>query len=143
MADEEDANRVVHPSSGETVLMQASKVGDEAEVRRLLDAGAQVDAVDAWTSTTALMSACREGHEATALALIAAGARLDAVNKYGESALMFACGNGYETTARALLEAGADTRLKATGGVWEGLSAADLARSFDEREDLVALFDRG
>jgi Ankyrin repeats (3 copies) len=55
-------------------------------VRAAIEAGAQLDAADAW-GLTPLMIACREGHEGVARLLMERGARLDVVGPHGETAL--------------------------------------------------------
>jgi hypothetical protein len=59
--------------------------GELDRARAAIDAGAQLDALDA--GRTPLMIACREGHEDIARLLIERGARLDVVGRTGETAL--------------------------------------------------------
>ena len=109
-------------SSGCTALYLAAEAGDQAIVRRLLVAGANV-ALAASDGSPPLMQACRFGHEQCALALIKAGANLEAqIISSGHTALMLSCQNGYELCARALIEAGADTSKAVSG--WTALMFA-------------------
>ena len=98
-ADEDEYYRIENPderdAAGRTLLMRAAKNGNEWELNKLLDSGANVNLKDndGWT---ALMYAVRysEGLECVEK-LISAGADISAKNKYNSSALVLAaCYNG-------------------------------------------------
>ena len=93
-------------SSGRTLLMKAAKVGNDWQVKTLLDAGADVNLKDndGWT---ALMYAVRyqEGLECVQL-LLDAGADIKIKNKYGSSALILAsCYNNNPDIIKKILTA--------------------------------------
>ena len=139
-AKERDANKIVNAALGHTILLLKSHEGDEAEVRRLLAAGARVDTA-CIRGRTALMEASFDGHEKVLKALIAAGARLDATDNEGVTALSLACANGRKAIARALLEAGADKSIVSNYD-FDGrkATAIDFAR-FKGHKDIVKLLE--
>jgi ankyrin repeat protein len=86
-----------------------------AEVRKLLAAGADVNAAQV-DGTTALHWAAYHDDVETAGLLLRGGARVDAINRYGMPALAQACINGSAAMVKLLLEAGADANAKLNGG---------------------------
>ena len=105
--------------------MAARDAGSVDAVRLLLEAGADVNAADAYQKQTALMWAAAEGHADVVKALL--DARADPNRKAhvtdleerkhadhatgGFTALMFAVRNGHEAAVRALIKGGADPKL--------------------------------
>jgi hypothetical protein len=88
-------------------LADAAMAADAAEVRRLLEAGADADAPQT-DGTTALHWAARwDDHEAAAL-LVRAGASLDAANHAGSTPMQLAAINGSAAMIERLLDAGVD-----------------------------------
>jgi ankyrin repeat protein len=107
----------------------AVTAGDAAQVRRLLQAGADVDARNR-PGQTALMVAAHRGHRAVVEALVEAGADLDATAKYTLTALMLAIVAGHADVARILARAGADLGVRGSGAPgFAGKTARDLARA--------------
>ena len=105
--------------------------GDVVEVRRLLAAGADVNARDRH-GQTALMLAAHRGHAALVDALVEAGADLNATAKFHLSALMLAIVAGHSAVALALARAGADRSIRGTGAPgFSGKTAYDLALARD------------
>jgi len=101
--------------------------GDLETVRRLLRAGAEVNARDRY-GQTALMLAAHRGHREIVEELLRAGADLNLTAKYNLTALMLAVVAGHATVARILARAGTDLRVKGTGAPgFYGKTAADLA----------------
>ena len=105
----------------QSALHQAAERGDRAEVRRLLAAGAEVDAKDPYKAT-ALMFAARCGYADVATVLLEAGAEVDLQDYRGYTALIWAVASWeFGDDARlalvgVFLEAGADTALSTTAG---------------------------
>ena len=87
-------------------LHLAAMNGNIAEIKRLIDDGADVNAKTEYGQTP-LHFAAVNGHTETALALIKAGADINAKQKDGWTPLHFAARQGHTETALALIKAGA------------------------------------
>ncbi|MDP6708481.1 MAG: ankyrin repeat domain-containing protein [Alphaproteobacteria bacterium] len=116
---------------GTTALGRAAAEGAEASVRALLDAGADVNAVDSVYGASALLAAAVEGRGTIVRTLIAAGADVGLKAKgdgkgegAGWTALMAAAMGGHLEIVSELLAAGADPRAVNEAGK----TAADIAR---------------
>jgi len=97
------------------VFFQAVKSGDYAEVKRLIEEGADVNAQnnDGWT---ALMWATHYGYPEFAKLLIDKGADINAQNNKGLTALGTASVRGKTKAAKLLIEEGADINVQDTWG---------------------------
>ena len=95
-------------ASADTPLHLAAFDGSVAEVKRLLDSGASVDA-KAVSGSTALMVAASRGHRAVVELLLARGARINQQNKFGWTPLMMAINQRHKVVAQFLLARNADT----------------------------------
>ncbi len=102
------------------MLFDASKNGDAAKVKALIEAGADVHAVDerGWT---ALFMACHNpelnrGFPDVVEALIAAGADFEKCIGYGMRPLMIAAGYGEAGVVDVLIKAGAKIKAENEGG---------------------------
>ena len=94
-------------------LHEAAKRGDVAEVKRLIAAGASVDALGSSDQkdvvATPLHFAALMGRNAVVELLLASGAVIDAVDRdYGIAPLHLAAMNGHDETLELLAERGAD-----------------------------------
>ena len=108
-------------------LFQSVESGDYAEVKRLVEAGANVNAQDR-DGYTALMQASGRGHTEIAKLLIEAGADVNAHDIYVPSRggvdyelppstpLMWASLGGHTEIVKLLIEAGADVNTTDNGG---------------------------
>ena len=88
------------------VLFQPAENGDYAEVKRLIEEGADVNAQDI-DGYTALMTASANGHPEVTKLLIEGGANVNAQSNDGETALMLALMRGRNEITQLLMEAGA------------------------------------
>ncbi|KAA0170334.1 hypothetical protein FNF28_01562 [Cafeteria roenbergensis] len=108
-------------------MFEAAKVGDFAEVSRLVASGAPVDWADShgWTALrcaafsgdldngwTPLLSAASSGHRNIAVLLLLRGADAEVTAKDGWTALHLAARSGNAGLVRTLLKAGADPDAK-------------------------------
>jgi ankyrin repeat protein len=110
---------------------------DIESIRRLLRAGADVDARNKY-GQTALMLAAHQGHSEVVEELVSAGANLNATAKYNLTALMLAVVAGHVNTARFLARAGTDLKVKGSGAPgFDGKTAYDLALA-GEMDELSA-----
>jgi len=125
------------PAAGAS-LADAMEQRDTAAVRRLLAAGADVNAAQVDGTTALHWAAYHEDAEATEL-LVRAGANAKAVNRYGVPPLTQACSNGNEAIVKMLLEAGADANTTLKGGE----TALMLAARSGRVEAVKALLERG
>jgi ankyrin repeat protein len=109
---------------------------DVEALRRLLAAGADIDARDQH-GQTALMIAAHEGSTRIVSVLVEHGAMLDHTAKHGLSALMLAVIGGSPEIVRILVHAGADLTIRGTGALgFSGKTALDLA-TMQGRSDIV------
>ncbi len=108
--------------AGETPLMIAALIGDEAWTKRLLDRGSRLDSIAGWT---ALHYAASSPNPAVLDLVLARNPALDAAAPNGNTALMMAAAFGDQRSAEVLLAKGADPRLVNKAGS----TAADLARA--------------
>ena len=133
--------------------MAAAFAGSLTSVRLLIEANADVNAVDSYQKQTALMRAAAEGHADVIQALL--DAKADPNRKAhvtsmeerkhadhatgGFTALMFAARNGHEAAIRALIKGGADPKL--TNG--DGATATAIAIVNDRFDLAKTLLDLG
>ena len=110
-------------SAGED-LLKAALAGDLAQVRALLEKGADIDQQDR-DGATALILASQQGHEGIVQALLARGAEIDHQAKIGITALFIASVQGHEGIVKALLAEGANVELRENRG-GTALKHADL-----------------
>jgi ankyrin repeat protein len=119
-------------------LADAAQQQDQAAISRLLEAGADIQAVQP-DGTTALHWAAYHDDVPTAQRLVRAGAKVTAANRYGVTPLSLACTNGSAAMVELLLEAGADPNTTLPGGETALMTAARTGRL----GPLKALLDRG
>ena len=105
----------------------AAETGDVATVRRLLRAGAKVDARNA-EGRTALQAAAFGGQVETLRLLLEKGADLNAKDRSNQTAVMLAVSMGRLESARLLLEKGADANSRDASGETLHDDAAFAAR---------------
>jgi len=96
-------------------LVAAAERGDLAEVRRLLDAGAAVNARDG-RGRNAVLAATQGGHEAVARALIERGADVNAQDDIQDSAFLLAGASGHTEIVRLALPSADFKRTNRYGG---------------------------
>ena len=101
----------------EEELQTASQRGDAPEVRRLLAAGAAVDAADG-AGQTPLHYVAASGHSEAATALLSAGAAVDAADTDGLTPLHWAAYYRQSGVLRLLLRSGADVSAVTTKQYW-------------------------
>ena len=117
-------------------IADAAEQRNMALVRTLLDAGADVNAVQA-DGMTALHWAVYHDDTVTAALLVRRGARVNTVNRYGVPPLSLACTNRNAEIVKLLLEAGADANASLRGGETVLMTAA-RAGSADAVKALLA-----
>ena len=110
-----DVNKATDSEMFPTALFQAVDEGHEAIVKMLIDAGADLDAVNDDGSTALALATTRDKEtekqetEAIAKMLIAAGADLNKARTDGGATPLFAAAAwGQEAIVKALIDAGAD-----------------------------------
>ena len=89
----------------------ATNTGDAELTRRLLDAGADINALDDH-GQTALMNAAHNGHLEVVELLVKRGANLNHTAKYHLTALMLSVIARHAEVVRVLVQAGADTQRR-------------------------------
>jgi ankyrin repeat protein len=104
-------------------LVEATRLGDTATARALIERGADVNASSA-DGTSALHWAVHRGDEEMSRLLIRHDARVDDVNRYGLAPLHVAAAEGRSKLVQLLLEAGASTSLRGRNGETALLMAA-------------------
>lgn len=119
-------------------LVMAAYKGYENITRMLLEAGAEVGAVDPGMKATALHAASYAGRTEAAKVLLEYGIDLNKQGPYnGYTALHDAIWQNNVEVVRVLLEAGADLTLKSH----DGKTPLDFAKSKDHKE-IVAMIER-
>ena len=115
-------------TGGQTALHLAIMNNDAAAVELLLQAGANVEALDGTGEQTPLITAVMHRHTLIPT-LIAHNAAVDAVNQQGKTPLLLACTHLCEESVQALLAAGASVNSQRPGVntpltsvVWNGSS---------------------
>lgn len=100
------------PSTTElnTQLLAAADRGEEINVKRLAEQGADLNAMDSDHNTPLLLAVGR-GHETIARFLLEKGAAVNAQNKCGSTPLILAVTTGNESMVRLLLEQSADVSV--------------------------------
>lgn len=124
--------------NGDAPLVMAAYLGHTEVVRLLLQAGADVTAVDPGMKATALHAAAYAGRTDTARLLIEHGVEVDRQGpKNGYTALHDAIWENNIDTARVILEAGANLTLKSHSGE----TPLDFAKAKHRRE-IVAMIEQ-
>src|SRR6266705_2846819 len=100
-------------AAGSPDLLMAIRNGDHAQVRKLIEAGADVNTVDG-DGTTALMHSVIESDVNMMKLLIESGANVNAKNGLDSTALMYASTNLAKT--RLLLDRGAEVKARGKRG---------------------------
>jgi ankyrin repeat protein len=120
--------------NGDAPLVMAAYQGRDEIVKMLLEAGADVTAVDPGMKATALHAAAYAGRTTAARLLIAHGIDIDKQGPHnGYTALHDAIWQSHIETARVIIEAGANLSLKSN----QGQTPLEFARS----KKLAALVD--
>jgi|GEM_PF-5745569 len=111
------SKREIHTLSAEekdrlnTLLLEAAKKGDVVEIKRLLDEGAEIDAMDELGRTPLILATSFEHYEAMK-ALLARFANANARSDNGDTALMLAAQYGFVEAISLLVQYGeADMNL--------------------------------
>lgn len=124
--------------NGDAPLVMAAYLGHADVVRMLLEAGADITAVDPGMKATALHAAAYAGRTEAAKVLIEHGIEIDKQGpKNGYTALHDAIWQNNIETARVILEAGADLTRRSH----DGETPLDFARS-KKRKEIAAMIER-
>jgi len=116
--------RALHAQPLDFELMHAAGSGDVADIKALIDKGAQVNAIDAW-GNSALLIASRAGEVDIARALLKAGAYVD--GRGGSmSPLAAAALRGHTLLVRSLIRSGANVDAVGRNGLSALMNAAKL-----------------
>lgn len=125
---------------GASPLMWAAFKGHDSIIRRLLQAGAQVNYQIRRNGLTALMMATLMGNQITTQLLIQAGAQVNVQTSNGVSPLMLAAWRGHLEIVKQLFTAGADINMvdnkNRTALSYVGYSLSRSSNSFKIKEFL-------
>lgn len=117
------------PSMSSEAFREAALEGRTAEVKRGLESGINIEAVQPGREHTALHMAAFNGHTETVLFLLKKGANVDCRDFEGKTPLIHACTGPYAETVEALIKAGADVNAK---GSTEGFTPLMMAAGLDQ-----------
>jgi len=121
-------------SPAETRLHRAARAGDVAEIRSLIEDGADVN-VKTFYGETPLFKAAEAGHREAVELLLASGADVNAASGMDGAALYIAIARGHKDIEQLLIENGADVNAKTGKGGFTPLHEA----AGKGRKDLVEL----
>ncbi|HTQ36052.1 MAG TPA: ankyrin repeat domain-containing protein [Steroidobacteraceae bacterium] len=139
-ATTDDAARLADdPADGTTPLHWAVYHGNVAEVKRLIAAGADVNARNDYGSTP-LSEAAVAGNVEVIRRLLQAGARVDATNADGQTPLMILARTSNVAAAQALLQRGAKVDQRES---WRGQTALMWAAAEAQPAMVRALLKAG
>jgi ankyrin repeat protein len=125
-------------AGGDSPLIMAAYKGYTEIVKLLLEAGAEVTALDPGMKATALHAAAYAGHADAARLLIAHGIDINAQGPYnGYTALHDAIWQNNIDAARVIIESGADLSLRSN----QGETPLEMARG-RHRAEIVALIEQ-
>jgi ankyrin repeat protein len=113
--------------SGDTALLMASLNGDLGIIRRLLEAGGELNPAQGWTP---LHYAAFAGKAEAAKLFLERGADKDAIAPNGYTPIMLAARNGHLEAARVILYADPDVNYRTPAGD----TALRIARKRDMKE---------
>ncbi len=122
----------------ETALWSASLYGYESIVKRLIQAGANVDVYDK-DGRSALSRAAYEGHEGIARLHLDHGAKLETRNEIGQTPLALAAEGRHEDVSRFLLDRGAQIEAQDQ----DGQTPLALAAMMGSEAVVKLLIERG
>lgn len=105
-----DESISVNDMAAEEDMRQAALDGDKEQVKKLVDAGAKINALDQ-EGHTALMFAAFNGHTDIVLLLLDEGAVVDRRDFLGRTALLYASTGPFPETVKLLLEKGAEPNI--------------------------------
>ena len=118
----------------------AALEGRTVDVKRGLDGGIDIEAVDPSRKHTALHLAAYNGHTQTVLFLLKEGAKIDCRDLEGKTPLIHACTGPYAKTVEALIKAGADVNAK---GSTEGFTPLMMAAGLNQPKSVEILLANG
>jgi len=122
-----------------TPLMIATRNDQLAIARRLIEAGADVNAKDNIRDTPFLYAGAEGRDEILKLILASGRVKLDDTNRYGGNALIPAAHHGHPETVRLLLEAGVDANHVNALGWTALLEAVILGNGGPVYQEIVGL----
>jgi len=105
------SQNISKPAAGKNPVLEAVKIGDTGELKRLLKEGASPD-VPAGSPTTPLHEAVRRGSSEQTELLLKMGARPNVRDKNGDAPLHYALRENAVLIVKILLKGGADANLK-------------------------------
>lgn len=135
MTNDHETPLTAEHGHAETALHAAAWAGDLAEVRQLIEAGADPDTLDS-SGETALFGAAASARIEVVAYLLSIGARHDLhENTLGLTPLHWAASHGGVDVMRLLVEAGADPSAEDRGG----RMPVDLAHQYGKGEHVAYL----
>eukprot|EP00793_Prasinoderma_coloniale_P005867 PRCOL_00004341-RA len=119
-------------------LAAAAGEGDAAQLRELLEAGADVNAA-AQTGRTASLAAAARGHDECLALLIEAGADINRADSEGSTPALAACEGGHPACLKLLIDANCELGARRK----DGASTAYLAARSGSAECILAVVNAG